>query len=160
MREKELVFTREIDIENTKKKLIENGYACVVGSNNYTIVDKAKNWKEVKRELRTKLGKEIKFIRLSHLWVFFGGITIGLFLSTLIYLPRGLALRNILIVFFFFSIISFILLGIASTMRKHLVKIISLNSNSIYLVGEFDEQDIKRIKDSIIFAKSREDNQR
>ena len=45
-------------------------------------------------------------------------------------------------------------------MRKHLVKIISLDSNNIYLVGEFDEQDIKRIKDSIIFAKSREDNQR
>jgi len=49
--------------------LIENGYACIVGSN-YTIVDKAKNWREVKRELRTKLGKEIKFIRLSRLWVF------------------------------------------------------------------------------------------
>ena len=61
MKTRELIFEKEIDVENTIKRLVERGYAIKLGYR-YIVFDKEKSLEEVKERYRkeTTLGRRFR----------------------------------------------------------------------------------------------------
>ena len=135
MKTRELIFEKEIDVENTIKRLVERGYAIKLGYR-YIVFDKEKSLEEVKERYRkeTTLGRRFRQL-----------LTIGSFLM-------GLGLGTLLNrTYIWVGFIGVLFILVLFAVKGKYLRWVSFNNRRIFLYGDFDEEDIKIIEELILF---------
>ena len=135
MKTKELIFEKEIDVENTIKRLVERGYAIKLGYR-YIVFDKEKSLEEVKERYwkETTLGRRFRQL-----------LTIGSFLM-------GLGLGTLLNrSYIWIGFIGVLFILVLFAVKGKYLRWVSFNNRRIFLYGDFDEEDIKIIEELILF---------